>query len=472
MKKQKYDLLNFRTKKIGNSFLVTTDQGTWLFLEQEELDALKSNRITNNVELFKKLEESGVILTENNFENIKNHFRERLSFLANGPSLHIVVITLKCNHKCIYCHASSKSLEDKGCDMEKETAEKTVDFILQSKAPKIVIEFQGGEPLLRFDIIKHIIEYARKANKKYGKEIEFNVVTNMVLMNEMKLKYFLDNDIGLCTSLDGPASVHNHNRKFIGKGDSYQYVSSWIKRLSQEYKKRGIKNRRVNALITITRDSLTHSKEIIDEYVNLGLEELHIRFLNNLGDARPAWNQISYTAEQFIKFWKDSMDYLLELNKKGVFLRERGSHIMLVKLLTHSDPNFLDMRSPCGAAIGQLAYTPNGNIYTCDEARMTGNDIFKLGNVSKDKCADVLSSRQTCSIVASSINDCHICDSCVYKPYCGICPVCNYAEQGSIIAKIPETSRCKIYMAQFNYLFEKLKQPEYKEIFMSWLKKR
>lgn len=47
--------------------------------------------------------------------------------------------------------------------------------------------------------------------------------------------------------------------------------------------------------------------------------------------------------------------------------------------------NYMELRSPCGGAIGQLAYYYDGNIYTCDEGRMLaemGNDSFKLGNVN------------------------------------------------------------------------------------------
>jgi len=92
-----------------------------------------------------------------------------------------------------------------------------------------------------------------------------------------------------------------------------------------------------------------------------------------------------------------------------------------------------------------------------------------LGNVKKDKYKQVISSSQTCSLVSSSINDGQICDYCVYKPYCGICPVCNFVEQGSIMAKISETARCKIYKEQFTYIFNKIKEPENKKIFLGWM---
>ena len=60
--------------------------------------------------------------------------------------------------------------------MTKETADKTVDLVFQSTNPSVTIEFQGGEPLVNFDVVKHIIERAREKNKTAGKRLEFTMV--------------------------------------------------------------------------------------------------------------------------------------------------------------------------------------------------------------------------------------------------------------------------------------------------------
>jgi His-Xaa-Ser system radical SAM maturase HxsB len=354
--------------------------------------------------------------------------------------------------------------------MDEDTAKKVVDFIFDSPSKDITIEFQGGEPLLKFDLIKSVVGYAQEVNKIKRKRLLFTVVTNFSLMDDEKMRFFIDNKVALCTSLDGPEELHNHNRKF-GGGNSYEKVVDWIKKVDDEYAKGGVDHPGINALVTITQKSLGYSKEIIDEYVANGLMSLHLRFLNNLGDARTTWEDISYSPEEFIEFWKKSMDYILELNLAGKIVGERGTVIILKKLLDEHDPNYLDMRSPCGACIGQMTYTPNGDVFSCDEARMLNEDLFKLGNVGNDSLRNVLGCDKTCAIVSSSVNDAHICDACAYKPYCGICPVCNYAEQGSLVAKIPETARCRVFKAQFDYLFEKLQSKENREIFEKWLEK-
>jgi radical SAM protein with 4Fe4S-binding SPASM domain len=314
------------------------------------------------------------------------------------------------------------------------------------------------------------VEYAKKLNRKHQRDLVFRLVTNLSLMDDAKLDYLIEEGVGICTSLDGSRKLQEKNRNSLCKESSYDIAVKWLRRIDSEYKKRNVQDRVINALVTITRHSLPYWKEIIDEYAEVGFRQIHLRFLNNLGDARPLWSEISYTPEEFIDFWKKSVDYLIKRNNEGIRLKEWLVWIMLRKIINMEEPNYLEMRSPCGAAIGQLAYNYNGDMYTCDEARMVGGDIFRLGNVKNSSYKQIGTSNKVCNILASSVNDTQICDACVYKPFCGICPVCNYAEQGSIIGKITETARCKIYKAQFDYIFSKLKNDDdAKRVFMNWL---
>lgn len=352
---------------------------------------------------------------------------------------------------CIYCHASSKAAKKTEYDMNKETAQKTVDFIFQSPSKSISIEFQGGEPMLNWDTVKYIIEYAQEKNKQADKDLKITIVTNFTKMDEDKLDYLIKNEIDICTSLDGPKVLHDYNRIYT-EGSNYDQVINWIKKIKEEYKKRNIKNRKVHALVTLTKKSLEYPKEIVDEYLKLGLDNVHLRFLNNLGIAQKAWPSINYDVKEYLDFWKKAIEYIEELKDQGKKIEERMVSLITKKINEEYDPNYLDLRSPCGAAIGQIAYNFNGEIYTCDEARMIGEDLFMIGNVKEDEYKDVVTCKKACAVINASINDMYVCNECAYKPYCGICPVCNYAEQGNVIGKITQTDRCKIFKAQFDWV--------------------
>jgi len=439
-------LNNFRARKLGNRYFVTTDHGSHCVLSESEFKQLKQNKLDKIMGL---LEEREIILNDRNLEEAVRLTRNRYNFLARGTSLHIVVVTKRCNMKCIYCQASSETMNRTGFDMDMDTAKKTVDFIFQTPSKGLTIEFQGGEPLLNWGVVKYIIKYARK---RTGKDLRISFVTNMTEMDNEKMNFLIDNDIGVCTSLDGPKELHDHNRKFFG-GSNYGQVVKWIKRFN-EYNKKNM-NSHINALVTLTRESLKHPEEIVDEYVELGLKQIHLRFLNNLGVAKKAWTTINYSVDEYLDFWKKAVEHIETLKEKGIEIDERIVTIMTRKIGTEFDANYLDLRSPCGAAIGQLVYDFNGDIFTCDEARMIDEDLFKLGNVNKDIYSDVVTCDKACAVINSSINDQYICDNCVYKPYCGVCPVCNYAEQGNIVGKISETDRCRIYKAQFDWVVDK-----------------
>jgi len=457
----------WRTARINGKNLIVSEHGKWVILDDDELEKLNSYELQANGRLFRLLEDKGIILTRDNPERVQEYLHEKLGFLFNGVSLHIVVLTNRCNHKCIYCHASSKGAEKLELDMKKSTAKKTVDFIFQTPSKGMTIEFQGGEPLLNFDVLKFIVEYAREKNGAFGKELRFSVVTNLEAMDDEKLDFLAKNDVSVCTSIDGPEEIHNFNRRPENKKlNSYRNAAEWIGRIQKRYSDEG-KAEKVNALVTATRPALGKWKEIVDTYVSNGLSNVHLRPLNCLGFSKSNWEKIGYSAEEFIEFWKRGVDYIIELSKKGKKIHERTVSTILSKILENSDPNYLDLRSPCGACIGMLAYNYDGSIYSCDEGRSVPGEIFRIGKVSQ-KYNDVVGCDKSCAIMGSSVNDCTPCDDCVWKPYCGICPVFNFAETNSLLKPpLNEDFRCKINYAQFEYVFEKLMDEDFQKMISS-----
>jgi len=445
----------YRKKKLGDNYLLTNDTGSHIVLSAKEYKAFLKDP---GKQLAKRLIDAGMIATESNILDIKEKLKKRYSFLKQGPSLHIIITTLRCDLKCRYCHASSKPMTKVEYDMDEGTARNVVDMILKSSSENITIEFQGGEPLLNFDVIRFITKYIQKKNKN----IMLTIVTNLTQMDQEKLDFLIKNKIAICTSLDGPKFLHNKQRQ------GYSHVVKWISIIQKIYKEKKIDHTRLNALVTITKDSLKYPKEIINEYRSHGFKMIHLRALNNLGNAKKIQN-MSYTATEFIEFWKEAMDYILELNKKELFV-ERKTLVILKKIFDDYDPGYTDLRSPCGAVTGQLVYNHDGSVFTCDEGRMVEEELFRIGSVL-DNYADITTNETSCSIIAASINDTQFCNKCAYKPYCGLCPVLNYAISGSIISNIAASDWCKVHMAQFDYIFQKLQDKGARKIFLEWHKK-
>lgn len=476
LQKIKYKNLNyFRYGQIGADFIVTNEAGDYVWLSKDEFNKFIENKLDDSSEPYLTLYQNNFIKNNEDINHLVDKYRTKKQFLASGPCLHVLVVTLRCNQNCIYCHASAQDASRKDLDMSLNTAKKAVTMIFKTTSQFIDIEFQGGEPLLNWPVVKFVIAEAKKINKKAKKILKIKLVSNFGLMTEEKYKYLVRNKVYLCTSLDGPKFLHNQNRPIKKINNSHENIVRWVKKINKDSKlKKKNYTQEMVALTTISRFSLSKHKEIINEYIRLGYSSIFLRPLNPYGFAKNVWGKIGYTADDFIKFYKQALDYIIKINLSGKFFEEKFAKIFLVKILSDRDPNMMETRSPCGAGIGQLAYNFNGDIYTCDEGRMMsmmGDENFKLGNVFQNTYEEIVTSPVTRSVCSASCLDfLPGCDSCVFNPYCGVCPIYNYFEQGNIFGQMPKNDRCLINKAILNLIFNKLKDKKIKRIFENWLK--
>lgn len=478
--KDKKDVGFFRFKKLNpETYLITNDVGSYAYLSNEEFSDFISGKITSG-ERYTELKDKHFIKCPNYEAQMTQAFAEKNRYLAYGPTLHIVVTTLRCNHKCQYCHAAAAPMTAKDLDMTMETAKKVLDTIFYTSSPNLTIEFQWGESLVNWDVVKYFVEQAEIKAMHLAKNVTLALVTNLSIMDEEKMNYLLDHHVHISTSLDGDEVVHNYNRVYKD-GNSFEKVTYWIKRINEEYRKRGIQNesgeyQKVGALLTVTKKALPRYKEIIDTYVGLGLDGVFLRPLNPYGFALADLEKLGYTMDEFIEFYTKSMDYILELNKQWVGFREQLSGIYLMKILTPGDPNFLDERSPCGACIGQVAYNYDGKIYSCDEGRMFGRmgiDEFQMTEVTddaKETYKNMIESPTTKIMVqASTLDGLPGYNDSVYKPYIGVCPIHSYKTSGNIYPTYATDDKRKLGTAVLDYLFMKLQDEWTKKIFERWL---
>ncbi|MBV7276160.1 His-Xaa-Ser system radical SAM maturase HxsB [Clostridium sp. PL3] len=451
----------FNFKKFKDKYLLTNDLGNFIFLSEDEFPKVYMENYEEGDELYKKLAKEYFIVDGNKdsfVDNASELLKRHKTCLFDGTQLHIFVLTTNCNQSCVYCQATASLGNNLNKMMNKETAKRAVDIAMQSSSQSLSFEFQGGEPLLNFETIRYILEYSLEKNKKINKEIGFNLVSNLILMNDDMIEFFIDNNVNIATSIDGDEYVHDKNRPY-GTTSSFKIVKEKIDKINKLYKERG-KDLKVQAIQTTTRFSLNRWKEIIDTYVQLGMDTLFIRPLTPLGNSKDRWNEIGYTPEEFLDFYKKCCNYIKELNSKGEAIKEGHYTIFLSKILKTEYINYMELRSPCGGTIGQMAYNYDGNIFTCDEGRMLaerGDDSFKLGNVYKDDFSLLVNSR-TCNAlcIASCLEALPGCCDCVYSPYCGVCPVYNYDKTGSLFDQMPGNYKCRIYKGMLDIIFEDL----------------
>ena len=459
---------NFAWK--NGEVLITNDFGDYAFLNKEEFSNFITNKTVKGTEAYDLLYQRGFIIDEDPEIFINERIKElrRIKGYAfTATALHIFAVTNRCNQNCVYCQAKSPDSKLDGI-MSIETGKRAIEIAMQSPSKYLTFEFQGGEPLLNFDTVVEMINHSKELNLKYNKTIEFTIVTNLIALTDNQLQYLIDNNVSICTSLDGCEEVHNHNRKLRSGGDTYELVKRKIKKIRDA----GI---HIGAIETTTNYSLNYPEKIVDEYISTGIGGIFIRPLTPLGFAKSYWEEVGYTPEEFMDFYRRAFYHILEINKKGIYFPELHSKYFLRKILNGDSDNYMELRSPCGAGIGQMSYYYNGNVYTCDEGRMlgeAGDNTFLLGNVYNNTYDDMVG-KKTCkaTCAASVVETIPNCCDCVYHPYCGVCPVVAYSSSGDIFPKGPFDFRCKIYKGILDILFEIIQKddPEIMHILQSWV---
>jgi uncharacterized protein len=384
-------------------------------------------------------------------------------YLFEATCLHIFVMTNACNMCCVYCQAQDSEQLHKGM-MNKETALKAVEVALQSPNRHFTFEFQGGEPLTNFEIIKEIVEYTEQ--RKNDKDISYTVVTNTLLLTEEMMDFFKEYRVAVSTSLDGNEKLHDANRPQMIGGGTYKYVVENIKKMQEK----GIG---VGAIQTTTRKSLDCAEDIVDAYRKSDLHYLFLRPLTPLGYAREHWDEIGYTSDEFISFYKNALNKIIKCNIEGYKIKEGHASIFLRKILCQESDNYMELRSPCGAGVGQMAYYYDGKVYTCDEGRMLsemGLPDFCLGDVSMTY--DEMMESDVCKVTCQSsvLEGLPQCCDCAYHPYCGVCPVVNYAMENNIYSREANGYKCRIYKGILDILFSYIHSDnQAMEILKTWL---
>jgi len=160
-----------------------------------------------------------------------------------------LTVTKECNFACKYCMSNhlldlSKNFGSNS-NMRFDIAKKSIDFyvdILKKKnQKKLSIYFNGGEPLLRFNFIKKVINYCTEHySNKF--EIKYSISTNGSLLTDEIARFFKVNNVDIITmSLDGPKSTNDLIRLYRSGKSAYNDIIKAIKTIQKHSnRKKGI----------------------------------------------------------------------------------------------------------------------------------------------------------------------------------------------------------------------------------------
>lgn len=442
------------------SLLAVSSSGDHAFLTAIELDLLQREPTSLPLKRQAEFRARFLLGTPNNSPGTRRLLKSRQATkretIENGPALHIIVPTLQCEHSCQYCQVS-RSLEDQGHTMSLADLSATCDSIFESPAKTLTVEFQGGDPLLRFDLLEFAIRRITTRNLTENRQVRFVVASTLHQLTAEMCAFFKEYRVYLSTSVDGPAWLHNRNRPIPGH-NAYEGTLAGI-----ELARKIISRDSVSALMTTTKASLDHPEEIVDEYVRLGFTDIFLRPLSAYGFAKRNQARMGYSVEEFGRFYQRALDRVLYWNRQGVGIREVYASIIFNKILSTFDSGYVDLQSPTGSGSSVLVYNYDGYVYPSDEARMlaeTGDTSLRMGQIGEPLNELLTAPVRLDLIRGSTVQQTAGCDQCVYNQFCAPNPVDAYAQHGTIFAPVHTTEHCQRHLWLFDSLFVKLHEAD------------
>lgn len=323
-----------------------------------------------------------------------------------------------CNLRCKYCFADEG--EYKGCrkPMSAEVGKRAIDYVLENSGniKNIEVDLFGGEPLMVFDTIKEIVDYAKEKDKLYNKNIRFTMTTNATLLNDEIIDYIDKNMGNIILSIDGRKEVNDNVRIRVDGSGCYDRILPNIKKMvdrrdpSKQYYARG----------TFTRENTDFFEDVM-ALANEGFSEISIEPV-----VLPDSHNLSIRSEDLPKIY-EQYDMLYKEMLRRAENNDNPFKFYHFNIDLNGGPCVYKRIAGCGAGHEYVAITPDGDIYPCHQ--FVGNEEFLLGNINSGIKNKNLS---------KDFKNAHIynkpkCKECWARFYCsGGCQANNFNFNGDI----------------------------------------
>lgn len=356
------------------------------------------------------------------------------------------ILTNRCQLRCRYCWTK----KDSG-NMSLDTAMAAAKFILKNanetgETPTLYLF--GGEPLLQWDeVVVPLVNYIRTT---YRKPCEIGITTNCLLLDEEKLAFLYENNIGMLVSLDGTEKTHNANRKFKNGKGSFDAVVKIIPQILNYYPN-------ITARMTLTPETA-------------GCLYEDTQFLTNSGFLR-----IDCVPNTFVTWSNDAIAALrkqfrlISDNYISSFSPENPGNGFRVFETGFRDVKQINTKyaagvhrnggcSRCGIGIdAQVAINHLGDLYPCHEANY--DTSLRIGNIfdGPDETARLTLCQKYSQEAVHGTN----CETCRYDNVCnGGCTVFNYMISGGDFNAVPQMYCVwkQLVIDECEYILEKMAQ--------------
>ncbi|MCD8390816.1 MAG: thioether cross-link-forming SCIFF peptide maturase, partial [Firmicutes bacterium] len=309
------------------------------------------------------LTNNGQLFTEDCYADIAKNWNKQS--VVKALCLHIAH---DCNLRCQYCFGDTGEYKGGRCLMSAEVGKKAIDFVINNSGSRrnIEIDYFGGEPLMNFEVVKEITEYAKEQGKLHDKNFRFTITTNGLLLDDKKKEYINENMSNIVMSLDGRREVNDRMRYKVDGSGSYDIIVPKFKDIAES---RNQTNYYVRG--TFTAKNLDFSNDVL-HMADLGFKQTSVEPV-----VAPYEEDYALRPEHIPQILKEYEKLTEEYVKR--YREGRGFNFFHFMIDLDQGPCAVKRLSGCGAGHEYLAVSPQGDIYPCHQ--FVGNTDFKMGTV-------------------------------------------------------------------------------------------
>ncbi len=356
--------------------------------------------------------------------------------IAGPLELLVLQPTPFCNLDCSYCYLPDRDSKRR---MSDATLNRVFQFVFSSGIVEqgFTVVWHAGEPMvLPVSYYERAIEIAA-AHNPGGVQVRQSFQTNGVLIDDEWCEFFKKHQVSVGVSVDGPAFLHDRNRKTRKGAGTQHRVMEGIRKLQSN---------RVpfHVISVLTSESLDYADELYDFYVENEIREVAFNIEEVEGPHAASTLGAADVESRFRRFIGRFFD-LVARDESAISVREFDS--MVPMILSGPDGDDLpptQENAPC--AILSVDCEGNFTTYSPELLGLTSSHYgdFAIGNVNTDTLACAINSdkfRNMSSDIARGLSMCR--DTCEYYSLCGGgAPVNKYFENGSFDST--ETMFCRL----------------------------
>ncbi|NIM48271.1 MAG: radical SAM protein [Gemmatimonadales bacterium] len=267
------------------------------------------------------------------------------------PSVRVFVhLTRDCNLRCTYCYSGAKRKER----MSLEVGKRIIDFFF-TKADKVVLQFIGGEPLLEYELLKAIVEYAEMNAATGDATVEFVLVTNGTLLSREVAEYCAQHGINCSLSLDGNRDSQDSGRVYASGRGSFADVERNVASMLEL-------TPTLHVVSVVHPDNVAHLEESFRYLVEHGFRAISL--------------SPDYTHPRIRHALPDIVRQYRAVARLHAEYQSAGTHVFLNIV---PDENCPYTRTRCQFGQQDFSVAPNGDIHAC--CAFVDHTRFPLGNV-------------------------------------------------------------------------------------------